>query len=218
MEDWRPIGRDEREVWQATAEQLELRFRPGTVNNPPHIHGEIDGFHVAVTCSFDRRDKGSSRTTYELSYSSLGAPIRIARQSTMARFGIVRRLIDLDDLEIGDSAFDNVAIIDAAEVDVARAFLTSARRNAIAQLLAMSELDGVVVSETTTTFETPRIEGSARRLVGNLLGMAEFAKILSRSDPAGGPPPSDSALPSEPLRSLFDAPNQASQQVQDEIR
>ena len=106
---WKPIGRRQRASWMATAEQLGLRHFDGTVNNPPVISGDLEGFDVSVSCT--DRTQATPLTRYHISYSSLGDPIRIGRETALARVGVLRRMIDLNDLEIGDAGFDKLALL-----------------------------------------------------------------------------------------------------------
>lgn len=219
MKDWTQIGRSGRTAWQATAAHFELRYHKGTANKAPFIVGNVEGFDVHITCTDDRKPKPPAVTVYQIDYASLGGPIRIGRESTLGRVKILRKLTDIVDLEIGDQSFDKLALIDAADVESAVTFLTYRRRQAITELLCTKGLRNVMVTESTTSFDTRGVEDSPRQLAGNLLGLIEFAKIIGPSiAPDGALAPSNNLAPVEELRSYFDLTASGGPDIQDEVR
>lgn len=205
---WRPIGEDQQQAWEIVATELGLTYTAGTVSKPPVIAGTIDGFGIRVTCSDDREGSPPANTYYSVTYPSLGAPIRIGRERAIRRIGILRSIIAVNDVEVGHKPFDKMAIIDTDTVETARAFLTDARREVISTLLDCRHTRNVIVSETTTAFDTKRIEAKPDRLAGNILGCVQLAKLLSRRRPGDG-------VVARQLRSFFDEDQFSVSAIQD---
>ena len=204
--EWTAIARRELPQWQACAKMLNLAFYAGTSREAPVIAGDIDGFELRVTCTDDRKGAAKPVTLYEVHYPAFASPIRITRETKTTRVGILRRVIDVKDLQIGDEVgdrkFDKLALIDAEDVETTAAFLTTRRRQAITELLGTSGLRDVVVSEATMSFQTRKVEGSAGRLTGNILGMVEFARVMADASTAHERPASGyGLLPNEKLES-----------------
>ena len=209
FETWKPIGDEEQPIWEATAAELGLFYKEGTASKPPIITGTIDGFLVKVECTAEREHHAPPKTMYRVTYPSLGDPIRIGRERTIRKVGILRRLIHVHDIEIGDRAFDRLAIIDADDVEAAATFLTESRREIIATVLRSRKMRNVIVSESSTSFDTDKVEHRADRLAGNILGLAQLAGLLARSE-AGTDPQAVQ------LRSFFDDDHSDPSPIQDQ--
>lgn len=213
---WRPIGHRQRDQWAAAAQQLGLRHYRGTVRIAPLITGTIDGFDLHITCTDDRSDAPKPVTVYNIDYRPIGGPIRIARETTLTKVGVMSRMIEVADLQIGDREFDKLALIEAADIETAKAFLTPNRRRVISEFFGNASLREGVVSEARTTFKTRRVEGSKNRLIGNTLGMVQFARILTSRQSTGQLAPMENLAPETPLRSYFEDPSESD--IQDELK
>ena len=145
---------------------------------------------------------------YKVTYPSLDGPIQIGKERTIRRVGTLRRLIHVNDVEIGHRSFDKMAIIDADDVATAAAFLTDARREVITTLLSSRRMLNVIVSEASTTFETKKIEDRADRLAGNILGSVRLAELLTKTGSGEG-------APGRVLRSFFDEDQFTTSSIQD---
>lgn len=218
------IGESARTHWDACAKELNLRFHRGTAHKAPRITGDIDGFRLFVSLTDDRKGDPEAFTHYQVEYRSAGIPIRISKETPLTRTTPLRRIIDVADLQIGDRPFDKLALIDAESVEAASEFLGDRRRQLISELLGMRNLIDVVVTDTYTSFRTKRIESSAGRLTGNLLGLIEFARIMGTGGNADlefdifGIPtetlqPTNNVLEPVTLSSYFDSDDEA--RVQD---
>ena len=204
--EWKEIGKRSRASWSAVAKQLGLRYVRGSRRLAPTIAGRIDGFNVEVTCTDDRAGSATPKTLFKVLYDPIGDPIRIGRATVLTKVGVWRQLIQVADLEIGDAAFDRLALIDAADVESARAFLTEQRRKVISDVLESKSLRDVIVSEAATAFHTRRVETSVQRLTGNILGMVELAKILTAEQVVDGQLAlSENLEPMVPLASYFES-------------
>lgn len=210
------IGESSRIHWDACAKELDLRFYRGTAHKGPRISGDIDGFRIYVTVTDDRKGDQEAFTHYQVEYRSAGIPIRISKETPLTRARPLRRVIDVADLQIGDRPFDKLALIDAESVESASEFLCERRRLLITELLGMKNLIDVVVTDTFTTFRTKKLESSAGKLTGNILGLVEFARIMGTGGNADvefdifGVPtetlrPTNNVLPPVTLHSYFDS-------------
>ena len=97
----------------------------------------------------------------------------------MYKVGVLRRVLNTNDVQIDDRDFDKLALIDSETPEIAAAFLTEQRRRVITELLGTRGIRDAVVTEREMGFHTRKVELSIKRLVGNILGMVEFARIMS---------------------------------------
>ncbi len=220
------IGESARPHWDACAKELDLRYYRGTAHKAPQITGDIDGFRLFVTLTDCRRGDAEAFTYYQIEYRSAGVPIRITSETALTRTPVLRRMIDVKDLKVGDRQFDKLALIDAESVEAASQFLTDRRRQLIGELLGMRNLIDVIVTDTHTAFRTKKLEDSAGRLTGNILGLIEFARIMGNGGNASVEfdmfgelvetlPETQNTLPPVNLTSFFDADPATPARVQD---
>ena len=156
--------------WAEAAEQLGLDLTGGGTFSFPRMDGLIDHYAVSV----QRFTKGSGNnqqvfTRFKVGYPTADFSFELSRQTKAG--GFLRRMVGMQDVEIGDVSFDDAFVIKTADPDRLSAFLTGQRRSTLGRLLATYPTlevknDSVRVDVRRVLRDPEVIVSTARRLVG----------------------------------------------------
>jgi hypothetical protein len=122
-----------REKWRAAGQSLQLSYDEGTLGSVGSLSGFIHGHAVHVT-TFTRGSGKSSQTytRYTVSYCDpLPLNFTISRQKTMHSLG---KAFGMQDIEIGDEAFDEEVLVQGSNPDGIRRLLNQDLREDILDL------------------------------------------------------------------------------------
>lgn len=158
-----------RQKWQSAANQLKLAFTAGGGSSVGRIAGSING-HTVTIGTFTRGSGNSSQTytKYTLEYRD-----RIPVDFKMVTQGLrhsVGKAFGLQDIEVGDKAFDDQILLQGARPEAVVEWLSPGLRNDIRVLAAtypdiVITNDLVVVNKRGTDTEPGIIAHIVRRLV-----------------------------------------------------
>lgn len=127
-------GKANQEKWREAAAQLGLGYYPGGLGTLGKIHGIKGGHRVEVsTYSRSHNNNTSTYTKYIIRYASpILTDFKIVRQNKLHKVGV---FLGLQDVEVGDPAFDDRALVRGTNPQRIIEFLTPDRRKAIQRLL-----------------------------------------------------------------------------------
>jgi len=132
-------------AWRTTAERLGLAYHPGGLRTRKAIRGEYGGFDVRVERIVQSTGQSSStRTRFTVQYPSLRLGLRLEHQGALASMA---RFFGAQDIELGDSAFDDAIVVKGRDERAVIAFLTPARRLRVQRLFS-SHPRSVVTDES----------------------------------------------------------------------
>lgn len=156
--------------WSRAASDLGLDIRPGGVFSNPRIDGLLSGHRASVhTFTTGGGNNQQRYTRFEVGYPSLNLGLELSRQTKVG--GFFRRMVGMQDVEIGDAAFDDAFVIKAGDPNRLAVFLTGQRRSTLARLLAtfptLKATDTSVRVDVRKVVRDPDvIVSTVRRLVG----------------------------------------------------
>lgn len=166
--------------WSEAADRLGLTMTAGGMLSHPRIDGDID--HLGVSVHKHTKGGGNSQqvfTRYTVDYPSLNLGLELTRQTRTA--GFFRRMVGLQDTEVGDSAFDDAFVVKTADPTGLAAFLTAQRRATLGGLL--SSFPSLKVTDTTIRVDVRRIIRQPDVLVSTVRRLVGVAKSLGTSRP-----------------------------------
>jgi hypothetical protein len=162
-------------AWQLAASELGFALEPGGLTKSPRMVGSIRGVRVLI--DIDLRGGGDDRTKYTrytLNYPSGAPKITLTKQG----FGsIFKRLFGGRDVVIGDPAFDQRVVIDAADPTHAAQILSPARRMAVLSLF--ETWNKASVSQGSFVVQRRGIETSSSALTTSVRRLVDMALIIS---------------------------------------
>lgn len=155
--------------WAAAAQALGLGIESSSFSHP-RLAGTVDGFEVLVEV------KGSgdnARTRYRVTYPPVAAPFELRREGGTQR---ILRVLGVQDVQLGDSTFDEAFLVKTDAPGELTTFLTPARRLSLLRLVAAHK--SLVASESALEVTTHRVEGKAGALEGTVRRLTTTAKHL----------------------------------------
>ena len=121
--------------WAKAADALGIDMNPGGVFSQPRLNGLVAGQVVSVHTFTSGGGNNQQRyTRFEVSYPSLELGLELSRQTKVG--GFFRRMVGMQDVEIGDPAFDEAFVIKSSDPHRLAVFLTGQRRTTLGRLLA----------------------------------------------------------------------------------
>lgn len=156
--------------WTEAATQLGLDLNPGGIFSSPRMDGLISGHAISVHTFTKGSGNNQQRyTRFQVAYPSIGFEFDLSRQTKVG--GFFRRMVGMQDVEIGDPSFDDAFLIRTADPDRLSAFLTGQRRMTLNRFMATYPILEVTntrvrVDVRRTIRDSEVLVSSVRRLVG----------------------------------------------------
>ena len=166
--------------WADAAARLGLEITPGGMLSHPRIDGHIDNLVVSVH-KYTRGGGDSQQvyTRYLVDYPSLDLGLDLTRQTKVG--GFFRRMVGMQDVEIGDPGFDEAFVIKTVDPDGVAAFLTANRRATLGNLL--TAYPSLKVTDSSVRVDVRRIVRDPEVLVSTVRRLVGVAKSLGGSAP-----------------------------------
>lgn len=171
-------------AWTDTANKLGLRYEPGGfLAGGRQISGNLNGQFVVVdTIS---RGSGNSRTTYtrfRVRYpNALGLGLRLTREGFFSGIG---KFFGMQDIEVGDQAFDDQVMIKGSDPAAIVQFLTPGRRGLIVR--ALNSFQGLVIGDERIIWERAGTLTDANQITSTVQRLVTTANHMVDS-PSEGP-------------------------------
>ena len=173
------------EAWQAAASTLGFDFASGSWGGGPTLTGTFDGAAAEIHSYTKSSGKSSTRyTRYTVEFPPIGVGLRLSRQSG---FGSILKVLGIQDIEIGESTFDEAFLVQAADPQAARAFLTPGVSMVLNRLIAVHPEvvvsdDSLVLDQRATVRDPDTLVSTVRRLASaaEVLGDADESNALSK--------------------------------------
>ena len=145
--------------WTKAADALGIEINPGSIFSPPRLNGLVSDQVVSVHTFQSSSGNNQQRyTRFEVTYTSIGLELELSRQTKVG--GFFRRMVGMQDVEIGDPAFDDAFVVKIDTTLTGNASLlfatfigASSTENASTAPVGAS-LTGVIAIVTSCTFET----------------------------------------------------------------
>ena len=163
------------QMWRDTAAELGLAVSGGGGMSRPTLTGKISGLPVTVD-TFVRRSGNSSTTytRYRVAYPNVGFELQLKRQGA---FTAITKLFGAQDVEVGDSLFDDAFVVKTSDPNRLRDLLTPSVRTSLLRLLAT--YGGVVISDDNISFSKTGFERNPDRLKSTIQRLVATARLLA---------------------------------------
>lgn len=163
------------EAWAGAARQLKMQFTPASLGVKRRIAGRHQGMRVEVDTYTQRHGKHSTTyTRFTVSYpESLGLGLRLSSEGF---FSGIKKVFGAQDIEVGDSSFDDAVIIKGSNPQRVIDFLTRARRIRIGRFLASHQ--GAVISDTKVQWKRRGLVRDTSSLVSRVNRVVDLAHCL----------------------------------------
>ena len=162
------------EAWQAAATTLGFDFASGSWGGGPTLTGTFDGAAAEIHSYTKSSGKSSTRyTRYTVGFQPIGVGLRLSRQSG---FGSILKVLGIQDIEIGESTFDEAFLVQAADPQAARAFLTPGVTMVLNRLIAVHP--ETVVSDDKLVLDQRATVRDPDTLVSTIRRLASAAAVL----------------------------------------
>ncbi len=164
------------EAWDGAARQLKMQFTPASLGVKRRIAGRHQGMRVEVDTFTQRHGKHSTTyTRFTVSYpASLGLGLRLSSEGF---FSGIKKVFGAQDIEVGDSSFDDAVIVKGSNPQRVIDFLTRARRIRIGRFLASHE--GAVISDTQVQWKRRGVVRDTSSLVSRVRRVVDLARCLA---------------------------------------
>ena len=138
------------------------------------MSGTIDGLPVSVDLYNSGGNNSTTYTRYRVHYPDLGLGLRLSRQTSLTRFA---RFLGGQDIEVGDTPFDDAFQVQAVDASAVQTFLTPTRRDSLHRLLA--SYAEVTISDDEMRYQKKGIERDVDTVVSVLRRMVASAQTLT---------------------------------------
>ena len=143
------------------------------------LQGSVKGYRVIVNTHGG--DSGEAWTRYRVTYRKpLGLGLNLTPPHMLSG---VAKFLGSQDLEIGDSSFDDAVVVKGREAKRIAAFLTPSRRRRIHRLL--SEKYHCVVDDRGVEWSEEGLASNANILISNIQAGVSAAQHLGAADDTG---------------------------------
>jgi hypothetical protein len=173
-------NRATRAGWTVAAERLGLEITPGGMLSNPRIDGHIE--HLGVSVHKYTKGGGNNQqvfTRYQVDYPAIDLGLDLTRQTTVG--GFFRRMVGMQDVEIGDSGFDEAFVVKTVDPEGLAAFLTANRRATLGNLL--TAYPSLKVTDSSVRVDVRRIVRDPEVLVSTVRRLVGVAQSLGGSTP-----------------------------------
>ena len=161
-------------AWQSAASHRRLLFKPAELFSGPEIAGTLDGCQVRVDTGTRGGDSSKKYTRFRVEYPEpLGLGLKLTEQGVMSG---VRRLLGAQDIEVGDSHFDQTVVVKGQGADQVIQFLSETRRHMV--LAFFIEFPGARIGDTEVTWETDGVVEVTSGILNPIERMVELARCF----------------------------------------
>jgi hypothetical protein len=170
-------NRATRAGWTVAAERLGLEITPGGMLSNPRIDGHIE--HLGVSVHKYTKGGGNNQqvfTRYQVDYPAIDLGLDLTRQTTVG--GFFRRMVGMQDVEIGDSGFDEAFVVKTVDPEGLAAFLTANRRATLGNLL--TAYPSLKVTDSSVRVDVRRIVRDPEVLVSTARASGDLSEALRR--------------------------------------
>lgn len=187
------------EQWKFAAQRLHLSYQSGDLNGYGTIKGSLDGHRVTVN-TYNKSGPGGPKpcTQYRVAYRDpLPIDLKLMRQGLAKG---VEKVYGMQDIILGDPAFDDYFLVYGAKPDKVRNLLSAGLQSAIKEV-ALCGNDVTVTSSYVEIDRTGRDRDSAiivqtvRRLAGFSETMMDAAGDAMKQRDAAASDARPSAMP-----------------------
>lgn len=199
------------EAWTQAANELHLKFEkrgPGGLE----LRGSRAGFSIVIGTSYQNKAKW---TEFNLRFNEkLPVSFELSKQHFLS--GISKSLLNRQDIEVADLAFDERAIISGSDPEKIREFLNDERRDRLKRLFG--RFDGYRITDGGIKVEchslitsTQDMVRAAKVLFGTAKSMMDSQKKTTPVPPPlpnRGPLPSDEPVAVEIIREKPEVPEE----------
>jgi len=171
----RSVARSTDKAWAEAAVELGLEFRPSRLMRRRVIQGRHFGYNVKVTTF--TRGSGKSSSTYTRVRvrfpSNLGLGLRLTREGFFTPFAT---MLGAQDIQVGDSGFDENVLVKGSDPAAVRKFLNAARRMRIQRFLVDQGTGSV--HDRGVEWHTRGVIRDRQRIVSRVRSMRRLAWFL----------------------------------------
>ncbi len=181
------------EAWAQAANELHLKFEKKGASGK-EIRGSRAGFSIFIGTTYQNKTRW---TEFKLRFNeTLPVSFELKKQHFLS--GISKTLLNTQDIEVGDLAFDERVIISGRDPEKVREFLTRERRDHLKRLFGRFEGyritdSGIKVEDHTLISNTQDLVRAAKLLFSTAKSMMD-----SQTEPMPIPPPLPNRGPSSP--------------------
>jgi len=168
-------ARELNESWGLAAEKLGLSLKPAAWNVSPRLDGDIEGY--ALTVDVHKRGSGQHSTTwtrFRLGVPSLPPGIELKQEGFLSG---LTKVFGVQDIEVGDAAFDDKVVVKGHSETAVRTFLTPARRVRIRRFF--DAYRGAVIDGSGIGWSSQGRMKDSSRLLGTVREMLRLARSLA---------------------------------------
>jgi hypothetical protein len=181
------------EAWSEAAAELRIQHNPGDLFSKPELYGKVRQCSVKVTIRTKSRGNRSAKYThYEITYSQpLAFGLHLKEQTA---FSGIKKLLGGQDIEIGDTTFDDFVVVKSHDPIQAREFLNPARRLYVRRILSMHS--GAEITDSFVKWDSKGAADNPGTIVSTVKHLVDFAVTLT----SGAEQPSDEPNATGPER------------------
>ena len=162
--------------WTKAADALGIDIKPGSIFSLPRLNGLVSDRVVSVHTFQSSSGNNQQRyTRFEVTYPSIGLGLELSRQTKVS--GFFRRMVGMQDVEIGDPAFDDAFVVKASDPHRLAVFLSGQRRTTLSRLLATYPT--MKVTDTSVRVDVRKMIRDPEVLVSTVRRLVGVAQILS---------------------------------------
>ncbi len=168
-------GQAAQEQWRQAAQRLNLGYQPGGLGGAGSILGRMNGHRVSVS-TFTKGSGNSSRTytRYQMEYrNAVPVDMKITRQGMLQGMG---KVFGMQDIEVGNPAFDDHLLVQGAVPERVRDFLTVEVQSAIRDL-AFTYADITITGRHVEISKSGK-DGDAAVIVYTVRRLAGFCEAM----------------------------------------
>ena len=166
------------ETWSMTADSLGLRFNNGGWALPSKIFGEVNNNKVTVKTATRGSGKNSHTVTeYNIDYAMpVEFKFKLTKQHLLHSFG---KMFGMQDIEVGDSSFDDSVVVQGSDAARIKDFLTAPRRKHIKKILELYK--EVAITNHGIEVVTRGMESSLQKLKSTIETLCAMAAAVQPS-------------------------------------
>ncbi len=163
-------------AWQAAASQRRLLFQPAQFFSGPEITGTLDGCQIRVDTATRGGDNSKKYTRFRVEYPyPLGLGLKLTEQGMMSG---VKKLLGGQDIEVGDSWFDQAVVVKGSNAEQVVQFFSPARRQKVIAFFA--EFPGAKIRDHEIRWEKAGVVEQSSGVLNPIGRMVELAQCFTR--------------------------------------
>jgi len=162
-------------AWQTAASHRRLLFQPAELFSGPEITGTLEGCHIRVNTATRGGDSSKKYTGFHVEYpQTLGLGLKLTEQGMMSG---VTRLFGGQDIEVGDSWFDQAVVVKGSNTEQVVQFFSPARRRKVIAFFA--EFPGAKIGDHEIKWEKASVVEQSSGILNPLEHMVELAQCFT---------------------------------------